>query len=165
MIPRRVWLSRSAWGFVASLVRTSDAAEQKLMANSSMQARNVAGTLTTIEKIPAGGVLLIDDIVDSGWTLTLAGWLLRKCKKITSRVHRVLWNEMYGRASLPARPDESSFCRRIEHWRKEGRARRPARTLRFSIPLKPGSYSFTSPKRQRWPDGSIAELESFLVRR
>src|SRR2546426_456755 len=40
--------------FVAALVRTSDAPEQKLMANSSMQARNVAGTLGTIEAIPAG---------------------------------------------------------------------------------------------------------------
>ena len=64
--------------FVAALVRTGDAPEQKLMANSSMQARNVVGTLETIGPIPAGAVLLIDDIVDSGWTLTLAGWLLRK---------------------------------------------------------------------------------------
>jgi ATP-dependent DNA helicase RecQ len=64
--------------FVAALVRTSDAAEQKLMANSSMQARNVAGTLDTIERVPSGAVLLIDDIIDSGWTLTLAGWLLRQ---------------------------------------------------------------------------------------
>ena len=64
--------------FVAALVRTSEAPEQKLMANSSMQARNVAGTLTTIEEVRAGAVLLIDDIVDSGWTLSLAGWLLRK---------------------------------------------------------------------------------------
>lgn len=64
--------------FVAALVRTSEAAEQKLMANSSMQARNVAGTLNTIKEVPAGAVLLIDDIIDSGWTLTLAGWLLRE---------------------------------------------------------------------------------------
>jgi ATP-dependent DNA helicase RecQ len=63
--------------FVAALVRTADAPEQKLMANSSMQARNVVGTLAAREEIPAGPVLLIDDIVDSGWTLTLAGWLLR----------------------------------------------------------------------------------------
>ena len=48
------------------------------MANSSMQARNVAGTLETIERVPSGAVLLVDDIIDSGWTLTLAGWLLRK---------------------------------------------------------------------------------------
>jgi len=64
--------------FVAALVRTTEAPEQKLMANSSMQARNVAGTLDTIEQVPAGVVLLVDDIIDSGWTLTLAGWLLRE---------------------------------------------------------------------------------------
>jgi ATP-dependent DNA helicase RecQ len=64
--------------FVNALVRTSEAPEQKLMANSSMQARNVAGTLKAIEGVPAGTVLLIDDIIDSGWTLTLAGWLLRQ---------------------------------------------------------------------------------------
>jgi len=52
--------------FVAALVRTSEAPEQKLMANSSMQARNVAGTLGTIEQIPAGAVLLIDDIIGLG---------------------------------------------------------------------------------------------------
>jgi ATP-dependent DNA helicase RecQ len=64
--------------FVAALVRTSEAPEQKLMANSSMQARNVAGTLKTIDDVPPGAVLLIDDIIDSGWTLSVAGWLLRK---------------------------------------------------------------------------------------
>lgn len=63
--------------FLAALIRTSEAPEQKLMANSSMQARNVAGTLDTIEQVPGGAVLLVDDIIDSGWTLTLAGWLLR----------------------------------------------------------------------------------------
>jgi ATP-dependent DNA helicase RecQ len=71
--------------FVAALVRISDAPEQKLMANSSMQARNVNGTLSTIEQPPPGTVLLIDDIVDSGWTLTIAGWLLKK--KGSSVVH------------------------------------------------------------------------------
>jgi len=64
--------------FEIALLRTSEAPEQKLMANSSMQARNVAGTLGTIKGVPSGPVLLIDDIVDSGWTLTLAGWLLRQ---------------------------------------------------------------------------------------
>ena len=62
--------------FVEALARTTEAAEQKLMANSSMQARNVAGSLKAIERMPAGAVLLIDDIIDSGWTLTMAGWLL-----------------------------------------------------------------------------------------
>jgi ATP-dependent DNA helicase RecQ len=64
--------------FVEALGRTKEAPEQKLMANSSMQARNVAGTLKAIERVPAGAVLLIDDIIDSGWTLTMAGWLLRE---------------------------------------------------------------------------------------
>jgi ATP-dependent DNA helicase RecQ len=48
------------------------------MQNSSMQARNVIGTLEIEGDIPKGPVLLIDDIVDSGWTLTMAGFLLRK---------------------------------------------------------------------------------------
>jgi ATP-dependent DNA helicase RecQ len=64
--------------FKAALVRTSQASEQKLMANSSMQARNVADSLQTIDPLPTGAVLLVDDIIDSGWTLTLAGWLLRQ---------------------------------------------------------------------------------------
>ena len=64
--------------FEAALVRTSQAPEQKLMANSSMQARNVADTLETISRLPKGNVLLVDDIIDSGWTLTYGGWLLRK---------------------------------------------------------------------------------------
>jgi ATP-dependent DNA helicase RecQ len=64
--------------FVRALSRTGEAPEQKLMANSSMQARNVAGTLTVNDQISSGAVLLVDDIIDSGWTLTLAGWLLRQ---------------------------------------------------------------------------------------
>lgn len=64
--------------FVPALERTGDAPEQKTMANSSMQARNVIGTLAVVTAIVRpGAVLLVDDIVDSGWTLTLAGWLLR----------------------------------------------------------------------------------------
>ncbi|HEU4390135.1 MAG TPA: helicase-related protein, partial [Blastocatellia bacterium] len=62
--------------FVPVLARTHEAPEQKTMANSSMQARNVLGSLAIERPVPAGPVLLIDDIVDSGWTLTLAGSLL-----------------------------------------------------------------------------------------
>ncbi len=63
--------------FIPALVRAQDAPEQKTMANSTMQARNVRGTLAISANIPSGPVLLVDDIVDSRWTLTLAGWLLR----------------------------------------------------------------------------------------
>lgn len=64
--------------FEAALDRTSLAPEQKSMANSSSQARNVAGTMQAVDRLPTGAVLLVDDIIDSGWTLTLAGWLLRQ---------------------------------------------------------------------------------------
>jgi ATP-dependent DNA helicase RecQ len=60
------------------LVRTENRPEQKTMANSSQQARNVDGSLSPSgEPIPRGPVLLIDDLVDSRWTLTVSAWLLR----------------------------------------------------------------------------------------
>jgi ATP-dependent DNA helicase RecQ len=48
------------------------------MQNSAQQLRNahlkhgIDGSV-----VLPGPVLLVDDIVDSGWTLTVAGWLLR----------------------------------------------------------------------------------------
>lgn len=63
--------------FLPVLVRTGEPPEQKTMQNSSMQARNVLGTLAISGKIPSGPALLVDDIIDSGWTLTMAGYLLR----------------------------------------------------------------------------------------
>ncbi|MFN2507847.1 MAG: helicase-related protein, partial [Chthoniobacterales bacterium] len=63
--------------FIAALEQTRERPEQKEMANSSQQARNVDGSLRLISSaIPHGGVLLVDDMVDSRWTLTLAAWLL-----------------------------------------------------------------------------------------
>jgi len=63
--------------FKPVLVRLSDAPQQKTMQNSSMQARNVINTLSISDFVPKMPVLLVDDILDSGWTLTMAGWLLR----------------------------------------------------------------------------------------
>jgi len=63
--------------YVEALVRTKNAPEQKGMLNSSMQARNVVSSLETKGRIPTGNVLLVDDIWDSGWTMTVAGYLLR----------------------------------------------------------------------------------------
>ncbi|OUL72149.1 RecQ family ATP-dependent DNA helicase [Paraburkholderia hospita] len=61
------------------LRKTKHSAEQKSMANSSTQALNVDGSLEIIEGSWAEGpVLLIDDIVNSRWTLTVAAWLLRQ---------------------------------------------------------------------------------------
>jgi ATP-dependent DNA helicase RecQ len=60
------------------LVRLRDAPEQKRMENSTMQARNVQGSLGINGDVPSRPVLLVDDIVDSGWTLTIAGFLLQE---------------------------------------------------------------------------------------
>jgi ATP-dependent DNA helicase RecQ len=64
--------------FLPVLIKTEDRPEQKHMANSVQQARNIDGSLAiSATKIPAGAVLLIDDMVDSRWTMTVASWLLR----------------------------------------------------------------------------------------
>ena len=48
------------------------------MANGTQQARNVDGSLAVSrDPLPDGPVLLVDDMVDSRWTLTVAAWLLR----------------------------------------------------------------------------------------
>ena len=60
------------------LEKNEDRAEQKEMANSTQQARNVDGSLVVSEEpLLDGPVLLVDDMVDSRWTLTVAAWLLR----------------------------------------------------------------------------------------
>lgn len=64
--------------FHAVIVKTDDRPEQKTMANSTQQARNIDGSLTLNgEPVPRGPVLLIDDMVDSRWTLAVSAWLLR----------------------------------------------------------------------------------------
>lgn len=52
--------------------------EQKSMENSAQRLRNVAHSLEVTGEPISGPVLLVDDVVDSGWTLTYAGYLLRQ---------------------------------------------------------------------------------------
>jgi len=59
------------------LEKTDDRPEQKTMANSTQQARNIDGSLRVSAGLPTGPVLLVDDMVDSRWTFTVAAWLLR----------------------------------------------------------------------------------------
>ena len=60
------------------LTRTDNRPEQKTMANSIQQARNIDGSLALTEEVLTDvPLLLIDDMVDSRWTFTLATWLLR----------------------------------------------------------------------------------------
>ena len=62
--------------FHAVLQKSDMRPPQKEMANSSQQARNVDGSLRIQGNVPTGPVLLVDDMVDSKWTLTVAAYLL-----------------------------------------------------------------------------------------
>ena len=62
---------------IATLERVRPGRPQREMQNSPQQVRNVYGAFTArahAQAVPAGrAVLLIDDLADSGWTLTVAG--------------------------------------------------------------------------------------------
>jgi ATP-dependent DNA helicase RecQ len=60
------------------VLATKSGPQQKGMENSVQQLRNVHAKLEVVTNVPRGPVLLVDDVVDSGWTLTYAGWLLRE---------------------------------------------------------------------------------------
>lgn len=62
-----------------ALVKKDDRPEQKTMNNSNQQARNVIGSLGVDRGVMLNGpVLLVDDMVDSRWTFTIAARLLRE---------------------------------------------------------------------------------------
>ena len=65
--------------FRATLRQLRARPEQKSRQNSVQQARNVDGSLGIVEgvQVPDAPVLLVDDMVDSRWTFTLATWVLR----------------------------------------------------------------------------------------
>lgn len=69
--------------FFPIISKIKETPEQKTMANSNLQARNLDGAFD-LTHIPSecavlqGSVLLIDDMVDSRWTLTICTYLLRK---------------------------------------------------------------------------------------
>lgn len=65
--------------FHPALIKVRDHPPQKEMANSAHQCRNLIGSMQTdIQNVQGGPVLLVDDIVDSGWTFTMAASMLRK---------------------------------------------------------------------------------------
>jgi ATP-dependent DNA helicase RecQ len=51
---------------------------QKKQQNSFFQCRNLDGAFKIMLPVPEGPVILIDDVVDSGWTLTVVSALLKK---------------------------------------------------------------------------------------
>jgi ATP-dependent DNA helicase RecQ len=65
--------------FIPCIRKVRDSEPQKTMENSFRQARNLAGVFEVMRHARMSGpVLLIDDMVDSGWTFTVAGALLRQ---------------------------------------------------------------------------------------
>jgi ATP-dependent DNA helicase RecQ len=65
--------------FIPAVRKVHASEPQKLMQNSFQQARNLESTfqISSWEGI-RGGVLLLDDMVDSGWTFTIVAALLRR---------------------------------------------------------------------------------------
>ncbi len=65
--------------FRAALRGCRDTEQQKLMENSAQQLANVRDAFEAIpEEVLPGPVLLVDDIVNSRWTLTVCGIALRE---------------------------------------------------------------------------------------
>jgi len=65
--------------FRKALVKTDNRPEQKTMANSVQQARNIDGSLEVVSSLILNEpVLLVADMVDSRWTFTVGAWLLRE---------------------------------------------------------------------------------------
>lgn len=64
--------------FRNSLAKIKDTAEQKLLHNSAHQVRNLVGAVEVTSDTMCAPVLLVDDMVDSRWTVTVCGALLRQ---------------------------------------------------------------------------------------
>jgi ATP-dependent DNA helicase RecQ len=59
------------------VTKTRETEPQKTMQNSQMQVRNIWGAFEISGPVPAGGCLLVDDVIDSKWTSTVIAMLLR----------------------------------------------------------------------------------------
>jgi ATP-dependent DNA helicase RecQ len=63
---------------VELVAKVAETAPQKEMENSAQQAANLLGAFEVVGTVPSGPVLLVDDVVDSRWTFTVVGRLLRR---------------------------------------------------------------------------------------
>jgi len=61
-----------------SIEKAIDAPEQKSFHNSYHQCKNAYDSFIVNEAVLGGGVLLVDDMYDSGWTFAVCGSLLKK---------------------------------------------------------------------------------------
>ena len=63
--------------FVEAIEKIGDNQPQKLQQNRFHQCKNLDGVFSIRQNIPKLPVLLVDDVVDSGWTLTVLVALLQ----------------------------------------------------------------------------------------
>lgn len=63
---------------IEAVTKTRHTEPQKTMENSAQQLANLEGAFAVTEAAPSTPVLLVDDIVDSRWTVTYVGALLRR---------------------------------------------------------------------------------------
>jgi ATP-dependent DNA helicase RecQ len=63
--------------FLPVIEKTRETEPQKRMENSAQQARNLLGAFSVERGILAAPVILVDDVIDSGWTITMIAALLR----------------------------------------------------------------------------------------
>lgn len=63
--------------YIPCVTCNGDIPQQKLMQNSHAQVANIAHAFTIHAQMRRSAVLLVDDIIDSGWSLTMVGWQLR----------------------------------------------------------------------------------------
>ena len=63
--------------FLEVLTPIGSPAPQNAMQNSAQQVSNIVAAFHVGHEVPSGPVLLVDDIVESRWTLTVVGRLLR----------------------------------------------------------------------------------------
>ncbi len=64
--------------FEEAVLKVKDNEEQKAQQNRYHQCRNLDGVFAVSDNVRPGPVLLIDDVVDSRWTLTVVSMLLRR---------------------------------------------------------------------------------------
>ena len=65
------------WPFAPVVVKVRGNAPQKQQQNTTHQCRNLDGVFEIRGDLPNGPALLVDDVVDSRWTLTVVAALLR----------------------------------------------------------------------------------------
>lgn len=64
--------------FEPALRKGHETSPQKVLQNATHQARNVRGAFVIAPGVPTGPVLLVDDVVDSGWTFAECACALRE---------------------------------------------------------------------------------------